>query len=433
MSFLIYPDEEEEVRFMTGQKGNLMFAQSGGPTAVINSSAAGVFLEALGHSDVIGKVYGAHHGIIGVLREDFYDIGQEDPHELRLLKQTPSSILGSCRYKLKDPGVDETDYLRLLEVFRKYNIRYFFYNGGNDSMDTCLKIDRYLKEKQYECQVIGVPKTIDNDLAVTDHCPGYGSAARYIATTMMEIHQDAIVYEKDQITIVEIMGRNAGWLTAASALARQKGYGPDLIYLPERTFDLDQFYEEVAEARKSDGKAIICVSEGLKTKSGEYVTELDGMVGTDAFGHKQLSGTAELLGKLLAERFDVKVRSIEFSLMQRCASHLASRQDVDDSFNAGREAVNAALNGESGIMIGFRRPEKGVYRTELIYIPLEEVANAEHKVPDEYISEDGRRLTSSFMDYAMPLIQGEPELLLEDSLPRFSRLKLLQAGDPRRS
>lgn len=409
-------------------KGNLIFGQSGGPTSVINSSAAGIILEAREHSDMITKIYGAHYGIVGILEEDFFDLTAEDKVEIKLLRQTPSSFLGSCRYKLTDPEVDDSDYARILEVFRKYDIRYFLYNGGNDSMDTCFKIGRYLKEHDYECRVIGVPKTIDNDLAITDHCPGYGSAARYVATTIMELYQDATVYNSGQITIVEVMGRNAGWLTAASALALEKGAGPDLIYLPERVFEPERVIEDTARIYSRQNKVIICVSEGVRTADGKYLTEMAGQVQTDAFGHKQMGGTAEVLSRLINEKLPTKIRAIEFSLMQRSAAHLASRRDVDDSFTAGAEAVLAALRGETEVMIGFKRPEKGLYRTDLVSIPLKEVANTEKKVPLEMISKDGNGIESSFLDYARPLIYGRPDLVLEDSLPRFAKLKLVRAG-----
>jgi len=269
--------------------GNAIFGQSGGPTAVINASAAGVFTEALQQTGVIRKVYGAAHGIVGILNEKFYDMGQEDPSELELLKTTPSSALGSCRYKLAKAEVDDTDYKRLLDVFKKYNIRYFFYNGGNDSMDTCNKISKYLQNAGYECRVMGVPKTIDNDLFGTDHCPGFASAAKYIATTIMEVYLDARVYDIGMITVIEIMGRHAGWLTASAALAAHKGHGPDLIYLPEIDFDLDKMMADVKRIYAKEKKVIIAVSEGVQTKEGKFIPELVGEVSVDAFGHKQLA------------------------------------------------------------------------------------------------------------------------------------------------
>lgn len=408
--------------------GNLIFAQSGGPTAVINSSAAGVFTEALAHPEAFGKVYGAHHGIVGILEEDFFDIGQEDPDELVLLKQTPSSILGSCRYKLANIEDDETDYHKVLEVFKKYNIHTFLYNGGNDSMDTCNKISKFLKSQNFDCRVIGVPKTIDNDLSITDHCPGYGSAARYIATTVMEIYKDATVYNIPQITIIEIMGRNAGWLTAASSLAAVMGYGPDLLYLPEHVFDLNEFIDDVKRVYERKRQVVICVSEGVRTREGKLIPEMRGAVRTDAFGHKQLGGTAEVLGGIVGEHISTKIRNIELSLMQRCAAHLASERDVEESFAAGQAAVRTAMAGESDVMIGFARPQSGSYQCEMVKIPLCEVANTEKKVPETWISHDGNNMEQAYFDYAMPLIQGSPNLILENSLPRFAKLKFVQAG-----
>lgn len=411
-------------------KGNLIFGQSGGPTSVINSSAAGVFLEALENSDVIGKVYGAAHGIVGILNEDFYDMGQEDRHELELLKQTPSSILGSVRYKLADPDDDPTDYERILEVFKKYDIRYFFYNGGNDSMDTCNKISKFLQDKDYACRVVGVPKTIDNDLMGTDHCPGYASAARYIGTTLMEIYMDAHVYDTPQVTIVEIMGRHAGWLTAAAHIAVAQGYGPDLIYLPERPFDLEEVMGDIQNLIDSTGKAYIAISEGVKTKDGKLLPELAGDLKTDAFGHKQLGGAAQVFGDLIQDRIDVKVRAIELSLMQRCAMHVASATDIAEAHEAGREAVRAALNGETDIMIGFERLPGETYKIRYDHFPLSNVANYEKAFPADWINVKGNGIDDSFLDYVMPLIQGDLKLELEEALPRFANLKLVQAGRP---
>ena len=335
---------------MKGLKGACMFAQSGGPTSVINSSAAGVFTEALGQ-ELITEVYGAAHGIKGVLDEVFYDISKEDPKEIELLKYTPSSALGSVRYKLKPVEKDDSDYKRLLEVFKKYNIRYFFYNGGNDSMDTCNKISKFINGSGWECNVIGVPKTIDNDLYGTDHCPGFASAAKYIATTLMEINLDAKVYDTGMVCIIEVMGRNAGWLTASAALAGYKGLGADLIYLPETAFDIDKFVEDVKEVcKKNNNKCIAVVSEGIKLADGRYVGEFTAS-STDLFGHAQLGGVGAMLGNIVKEKTGIKVRAIELSLMQRCGAHLASKVDVEEAFNAGAEAVKAAVNGETDKMV----------------------------------------------------------------------------------
>ena len=409
---------------MNNLKGAAIIGQSGGPTSVINASAAGVFIEALNQKNIT-RVYGAAHGIRGILNEEFYDINQEDIKELELLKTTPSSSIGSVRYKLKPLEEDDSEYKRLLEVFKKYNIRYFFYNGGNDSMDTCNKVSKFFKDSGYECYCMGVPKTIDNDLAVTDHCPGYASAAKYVATSFMELKCDATVYDTPMVSVVEVMGRNAGWLTAASQLAVAKGYGPDLIYLPEIPFDLDKFYADVEKKYKeNNGKVIIAVSEGVKTKDGKYVPELVADVAVDAFGHKQMGGTASVLADLLKNRLNVKVRPIEFSLLQRCAQHLASAIDVEEAFNAGREAVKAACEGITDYMIGFKRHmDNGKYTCEYIKVPLAEVANAEKKVPLEWITKDGTGLTQAYVDYALPLIQGDCKAPLEDGLPRFARLK----------
>lgn len=409
-------------------KGNMMFGQSGGPTAVINASAAGVFTEALKQQGVIDKVYGAANGIIGILNENFYDISEEDERELRLLKTTPSSALGSCRYKLLDAHESDKDYRRILEVFKKYNIRYFFYNGGNDSMDTCNKISKFLQQEGYECRVIGVPKTIDNDLAGTDHCPGFGSAAKYIATTVMEVYLDARVYNIGMVTVIEIMGRNAGWLTAAAALASYKGHGPELIYLPEVPFDLDQMMADVEREYAKDKKVIVCVSEGVKTADGKYIPELVGELSTDAFGHKQMGGAATILANYIKEKLQCKVRGIELSLMQRCAAHVASKVDVEEAFLSGQEAVRAAVAGKTDIMIGLGRPEEGPYETQIKYVPLEEVANAEKMVPREWINRSGNHIKQEFIDYALPLIQGDSDYVWEDGLPRFAKLKKVR-GD----
>lgn len=405
--------------------GACIFGQSGGPTSVINSSAAGVFIEALRQKNIT-KVYGAANGIQGILDENFYDMGQEDKKELLLLKNTPSSALGSVRYKLKSADIDETDYKRILEVFKKYNIKYFFYNGGNDSMDTCNKVSKYLLSHGYECNVIGVPKTIDNDLYGTDHCPGYGSAAKYVATTMMEIFLDATVYNKGQITIVEVMGRNAGWLTAASYLATYKGLGPDLIYLPEQPFDIEKFIKQVKEvADNNQGKCIVALSEGIKTADGQYVVEAiaSSAASKDSFGHTQLGGVAATLANLVKERIGGKVRAIEFSLMQRCGAHIASQVDVEEAFNAGRTAVRCACKGETDKMVVFERVPGDKYAINYKLMDIELAANTEKKIPNSWILPNNKGLTKDFVDYALPLIQGDCKAPLEDGLPRFAKLK----------
>ena len=406
--------------------GACIFGQSGGPTAVINASAYGVIKAAL-EADEITKVYGAAHGIVGVLNDKLYVMDEEDPNELRYLLHTPSSELGSCRYKMADPEKDDTDYKRILEIFKKYDVRYFFYNGGNDSMDTCNKISRYMESVGYECRVMGVPKTIDNDLFGTDHCPGFGSAAKYIATSCMEISKDSRVYDNGMITVVEIMGRHAGWLTAASALATEFGSGPDLIYLPEVDFDMDKFLCDVEKIYKKNGKVLVAVSEGIHYADGSFVSEAKTSA-TDGFGHAQLGGLASMLAEIVKERTGAKVRGIELSLLQRCGAHLASETDIEEACASGMEAVHQAVNGVTGKMVAFQRESiDGAYHCKLVLIPLTDVANYEKKVPLEWINDEHNGLKHEFIDYVLPLIQGEPKLPLEHSLPRYARLKKVLA------
>ncbi len=409
---------------MKGLKGACLFGQSGGPTSVINASAAGVFLEALEQKNIT-EIYGAEHGIRGILEEKFFDIRKEDVKELELLKNTPSSALGSVRYKLKAADVDETDYKRILEVFEKYNIRYFFYNGGNDSMDTCNKISKYLQSKKYECNIIGVPKTIDNDLYGTDHCPGFGSAAKYVATTMMELYLDTHVYDTGMITIVEVMGRNAGWLTAAASLASLKGLGPDLIYLPEQPFSIDEFMEDVSKvAKEKDNKVIAVISEGIKDKDGNLISEYLSSKAKDSFGHAQLGGTASVLASMVNEKLKIKVRPIEFSLMQRCGAHVGSGTDIEEAFMAGRMAVRYAVEGETDKMVVFVRDENSKkYHIDYKLLPVEFAANTEKTIPLEWILPNHKGLTKEYAEYALPLIQGPSNSPLEDGLPRFAKLK----------
>lgn len=413
---------------MSNLKGAAIFGQSGGPTSVINASAAGVFQEALKQKNITA-VYGAAHGIKGILDEVFYDISKEDPYELELLRTTPSSALRSVRYKLANVEKDDTDYKRILEVFKKYNIRYFFYNGGNDSMDTCNKISKYLQESKYECMVMGVPKTIDNDLWGTDHCPGYGSAAKYIATSTMEVYHDARVYDTGMITILEVMGRNAGWLTAAASLAAYKGNGPDLIYLPELPFSIDKFIQETISIYEKNNNVIVAVSEGIRDKDGVYISEYGSDLAQtkDSFGHAQLGGLASTLANLASEKTGAKVRGIEFSLLQRCAAHLASLTDVNEAYLAGQVAVQSAVNGITDKMVAFERAEGSEYKCNTKLINLSVVANAEKKVPLEWINESGNGLTNDFVHYALPLIQGESKVPLIDGLPRFAKLKKVLA------
>ena len=402
--------------------GACIIGQSGGPTAVINASAQGVIQTAL-KSDCITRVLGAAHGIKGVLEDKLYDMSQEDPAELELMKYTPSSALGSCRYKLADPDQDDTDYQRILEIFKKYNVRYFFYNGGNDSMDTCNKISKYMQKVGYECRIMGVPKTIDNDLNGTDHCPGFASAAKYIATSCAEVWQDAHVYDTGMVTVVEIMGRHAGWLAGSAALASLTGCGPDLVYLPEVDFDMDKFVANVKAIYEKTGKCMVAVSEGIHFADGRFVSEAETSA-TDGFGHAQLGGLAVKLADIIKKQTGAKVRGIELSLLQRCGSHLASKTDVEEAWRAGSAAVEAAVSGVTDKMVAFQcTRENGKYDCQISLEPLDIVANFEKKVPLEWINEAGNGVEQPFIDYVLPLIQGELDTPKENALPRFAHLK----------
>ncbi len=402
--------------------GACVFAQSGGPTSVINASAAGVFIEALKQKNITA-VYGSLYGIKGVLEENLIDISKEDESELMLLKNTPSSALGSVRYKLKDYKVDDTDYKRIVEVFKKYNVRYFFYNGGNDSMDTCNKISKFIKKSGWECNVIGVPKTIDNDLNGTDHCPGFASAARYIATTLRELALDVKVYDIPSICVVETMGRNAGWITASAVLSGVA----DLIYLPEVVFDTEKFIKDVKSVcDKNKGQCIVVVSEGVHDKNGKLICEQASL--TDQFGHTQLGGIASILANLIKKELGYKVRGIELSLMQRCASHVASKTDIEESFNAGKQAVKSAVKGSTDKMVVFKRDKdkNGNYKCKYSLVNLSVAANAEKTVPIEWITNNGTNLSKEFIDYALPLIQGDNKVPYENGLPRYAKLKKIK-------
>ncbi|MBR2571376.1 MAG: 6-phosphofructokinase [Clostridia bacterium] len=414
---------------MSELKGACIIGQSGGPSAVINASAYGAIKTALDNPSVT-RVLGALHGIKGVLDDDLIDMGKEDPEELALMKYTPSSALGSCRYKLADPDEDDTDYKRILEIFKKYDVRYFFYNGGNDSMDTCNKISKYMLKQGYECRVMGIPKTIDNDLYGTDHCPGFPSAAKYIATSCMEVYRDARVYDTGMVTIIECMGRHAGWLTAAAALASYKGNGPDLIYLPETDFDMDKFIASVQKIYNEQKKCIVAVSEGVHDSEGTFITEYANKnAAKDNFGHTQLGGLAAFLAAKVKEATGAKVRGIELSLLQRCAAHCASQTDIDESYAAGEAAVLNAVAGITDKMVGYERvtgPD-GKYAMKIKLFDLADVANTEKKVPLDWINETGDGLNEKFIEYALPLIQGETKLTHEDGLPRFVNLKMVKA------
>lgn len=407
-------------------KGALIIGQSGGPSSVINASALGVIKTALDSEDIT-KVYGAEYGIKGVLNDRLFCMDEEDRAELDKLMYTPSSALGSCRYKMKDPDVDDTDYKRILEIFKKYDVRYFCYNGGNDSMDTCNKISKYMKKAGYECRVMGVPKTIDNDLYGTDHCPGFASAAKYIATSIAETARDTAVYDTGVVTIIECMGRHAGWLTAAAALANVNEHACDLIYLPERDFSLEQFESDVRKVYGEKHNCIVAVSEGVRYADGRFVSEAETSA-TDGFGHAQLGGLAAKLAGYIKNKLGVKTRAVELSLLQRCAAHCASGTDINEAFAAGRAAVLAMLDGDTDRMAGFEceRGEDG-YKCNIKFFDLSDVANYEKKVPVEWINAEGNGIEQPFIDYALPLIQGETPMVKVNGLPDFAKLKKVLA------
>lgn len=404
---------------------NVIVGQSGGPTAVINSSLLGVFKTAKDRGADV--VYGMVHGIKGLLDRNIVDLSAHIKNDLDmdLLKRTPSSFLGSCRYKLPDIEGNEKTYEEIFKILKEYNIYAFFYIGGNDSMDTIKKLSDYGEKINSPIRFMGVPKTIDNDLAITDHTPGYGSAAKYIASTTKEIIRDGLVYDYPVVSIIEVMGRNAGWLTAAAALAKGEDCeGVDLIYLPERVFDLDKFLAKVGELYKQKRSVVIAVSEGVKIADGRYVCELaDHVDYVDAFGHKQLAGTARFLAAKVAEKYGVKTRAIELSSLQRCASHITSRIDVTEAFNAGGAAVKAAFEGMSGQVITLKRVSEDPYMCVTEPADVHFIANVEKKVPDEWIAEDGTYIKEALVHYIRPLIQAEIAPLWVDGLPRHLILK----------
>lgn len=399
---------------------NLLVGQSGGPTAVINGSLYGVVKKGL-ETETVSHVYGMINGIEGFLNDHIMDMAVlKDNHTLSLLPTTPGAYLGSCRYKLPEDLTDPV-YQELFHKFEQYEIGFVFYIGGNDSMDTVSKLSRYAASIQSPIRFIGVPKTIDNDLVLTDHTPGFGSAAKYVATTVREIAIDASVYDnKKSVTIVEIMGRHAGWLTASSALARKcKGDNPVLIYLPETSFDQDTFLRQVSDALQQTPNLVICISEGIHDQNGTFICEYASEVGTDTFGHKMLTGSGKYLENLVKEKLGVKVRSVELNVCQRCSSSCLSGTDVSEAEAAGIFAVEQALQGDTGVMITFNRIADAPYEMVLGTADVNQICNAEKPVPDEWICKDGSDVTDAFLQYALPLIQGHVDVPEKDGLPQF--------------
>ncbi len=404
--------------------GNAVVGQSGGPTAAINATLSGVIRGCLAKKDVIGTLYGMRNGVEGLLEERLVDlfeaVGSEDL--LCLLEDTPAAALGSCRHRLPKPEDKPEVFEKLIGIFKKYNIRYFFYIGGNDSMDAVAKLSAYLEKADYEMRVIGVPKTIDNDLVGTDHTPGFGSAAKYIATTVSEIIRDCAVYTVKAVTIVEIMGRDAGWLTASAALASLNGDAPDLIYLPERAFNMDAFLLSVRKALERHPNVVIAVSEGLRFKDGTYVGAAAQSGATDAFGHQYLAGTGKYLETVVKKEIGCKVRSVELNLPQRCAAHLSSATDIEESVRTGKAAAELAVSGVTGHMMTVMRQDEP-YRVEVSSSPVAAIANAVKTVPDAYITETGDGITSAGISYLAPLILGERTPMFEHGMPKHFVLK----------
>lgn len=410
---------------MTSARGNVIVGQSGGPTAVINSSLAGVYKTARDRG--AKKVYGMLHGIQGLLQEKYVDLSEHIKSDLDidLLKRTPSSFLGSCRFKLPEIKENTEIYDKIFAILDKLEIEYFFYIGGNDSMDTIKKLSDYSILNGSKIRFMGVPKTIDNDLAVTDHTPGFGSAAKYIASITKEVIRDGLVYGTRSVTILEIMGRNAGWLTGAAALAKGEDCeGPDMLFLPEVTFDVDNFMKKVGALQEKRESVVVAVSEGVKVADGRYVCELtDNIDYVDAFGHRQLTGTARYLAEKISREVGCKTRAIEFNSLQRCASHIVGRVDITEAYQVGGAAVKAAFEGETGQMVILKRVSDDPYLCVTELYDVHKIANVEKKVPREWINEEGDFVTPEFVNYVRPLIQAELTPMMVDGLPRHLRLE----------
>lgn len=405
---------------------NVIVAQSGGPTVAINASLAGV-LKGVLDSAQYETVYGSLYGILGILKENIINLSDSYnsiPDFIDTLKISPSMYLGSCRYKLSDYEDEDTDYAFIFNQFKKYNIGAFFYIGGNDSMDTVSKLSRYGAQIGSDIRIIGIPKTIDNDLLVTDHTPGYGSAAKYIATSVLEVAHDTFIYSVPSVTILEIMGRDAGWLTAASALARNSyNSAPHLIYLPEVPFDREQFIEDVKEQLAQQNNVIVAVSEGIRDESGNYFSASKPT--SDQFGHAQLSGTGKCLEYFIKESVNVKCRSIELNVLQRCAAHISSLTDIEESFALGQHAVECAANNMSKCMLTLNRVSNSPYKVTIETADIKGIANEAKSIPREWINEAGNDVTPELIEYMAPLIMGEPAIPYQNGLPAYLPVKHL--------
>ena len=402
--------------------GNAVVGQSGGPTAAINATLAGVVRGAL-ECEYIGKIYGMKNGIEGLLQRRLIDLSEilDTEEKIRSLERTPAAALGSCRLKLPSVEKDASVYEKIFEIFSEYDIRYFFYIGGNDSMDTAAKVSKFAEERGYDIRIIGIPKTIDNDLLVTDHTPGYGSAAKYVATTVQEIIYDCAVYTTKAVTIVEIMGRDAGWLTAASAVGSiVNDIAPDLVYLPECAFSMEEFYASIEKAFEKHPNIVVAISEGIRFADGRYVCESSDGGATDVFGHKALSGAAKTLEMAVKNKFGCKVRSIELNLPQRCAGHLLSRTDISESVMLGKEAVRVAVEeGVSGDMMIYERVSNEPYSCTVSHKKVADIANMVKSVPSEYINAEGNFVTKECCEYILPLIEGEDAPVFKNGIPDY--------------
>lgn len=388
-------------------KGNLIYGQSGGPSSVINSSALGVIKEAKKHPDEIGRIYMMHHGIVGAINDDLIDVTDLPMKELAKLAHTPGAFFGNVRYKLQSVEENLKDYKAIQATMISHGINYFFYNGGNDSMDTCDKMNSYLKSINYPAKVIGIPKTIDNDLEETDHTPGYGTSAKFIANAMAEIDIDNASYPEGRVIVCEIMGRHAGWLTASAGLANLSGYGPDLIYVPELPFDMEAFYRSVQEVFSRKKRCMVAVSEGIVDANGDFIFQVGKK--KDSFGHFRLGGVGSVLSDNITSELDIPALSVEFSFLQRACCRISSAQDQKEAEEIGSEAVRQALKGTTGKMICIKRLSSHPYQYELGLAELPAVANYEKKMPRTMLNAEGNFITQEFIDYALPLIQGEIE------------------------
>lgn len=399
--------------------GNVLVAQSGGPTSVINASLAGVVDEALNH-DCIEEIYGGMNGVLGILHENLVDLAEQSQQVVRGLRYTPASALGTCRYKLKKAE----DFDRVLEVFEAHNIRYFFYIGGNDSQDSADKISKLAQKKGYDLRVVGVPKTVDNDLVTTDHCPGYGSVIKYISTVIREISLDnEAMGNHDFVHVLEVMGRNAGWIAAGAALAKRREHPndpPHLIYLPEVPFSTEKYIADVQRVLSKEKHCFVVVGEGLVDENGNYVTTTGNS--TDAFGHSALGGVGEYLRGLAEEHLGVKARAAKLGIGQRAAAHCSSKTDNDEAYMAGQAAVRAAIDGITDHMVTLVRSETEPYKCETGLAPLSEIANGVKTLPTQWINEDGVSMSYQFVKYALPLIQGEVQVPYEHGLPAFVKV-----------